>query len=96
MSPTRCGCPDPSDAQHCLLLQDFPGGFYGDDDASRDEFCECHCHREEILSECDRCGAPSENLTRTSDCDPEVGYHSTILVCDDCLASKRGVCGSCG
>jgi hypothetical protein len=40
----KCGCPDPNDAQHCLLLQDFPGGFYGDMEASRDEFCECSCH----------------------------------------------------
>lgn len=44
MSGPKCGCPDPMDAQHCLLLQDFPGGFYGDMEASRDEFCDCVCH----------------------------------------------------
>lgn len=46
MSAPKCGCPDPLDAQHCLLLQDFPGGFYGDMEAGRDEHCDCYCHDE--------------------------------------------------
>lgn len=43
----KCGCPDQNDAQHCLLLQDFPGGFYGDMEASRDEYCDCWCHEQD-------------------------------------------------
>lgn len=59
----KCGCPDPYDAQHCLLLQDFPGGFYDDLDAAREERCECYCHenREEDwdFEECEA-GQPTE------------------------------------
>lgn len=44
----HCTCPDPDDAKHCALLREFPGGFYGDDDAAMfDDYCECACHRED-------------------------------------------------
>lgn len=52
---------------------------------------------EEPLPECDQCGEPAE-LRTMPDCDPSVGYHGTVQVCDACIekAGKRPVCGSCG
>lgn len=46
----RCADPGPETESHCALLRDFPGGFYGDDDAAEyqsDEslWCDCECHR---------------------------------------------------
>jgi hypothetical protein len=47
----KCFCPDPGPETpaHCALLQDFPGGFYGDMEAGEyysDAFlwCQCPCH----------------------------------------------------
>jgi hypothetical protein len=47
----KCRCPDPGpeSAAHCALMQDFPGGFYGDMEANDyygDDslWCDCLCH----------------------------------------------------
>lgn len=49
--------------------------------------------------ECDYCGEPGE-LSQISDCDPAVGYHSSLLICRACysdfgLAKRPAACGSC-
>lgn len=51
--------------------------------------------------ECQHCGDMADELFAVSDCDPSVGYHSTLQVCGACAHSRTKSrfarrCGSCG